>query len=116
MVKELCRYGVKVAGLQETKWFGSAVYHVSGCVVLAAGRPVPTTEEALQRGEGVALVLMDAAVRAWREAGERWKMWSSRIVSAQLKTGRRKKDYSPCSLLLCTNPSGQSNREDQFLW
>ena len=116
VVKELCRYGVKVAGLQETKWFGSAVYHVSGCVVLAAGRPVPTTEEALQRGEGVALVLMDAAVRAWREAGERWKMWSSRIVSAQLKTGRRKKDYSPCSLLLCTNPSGQSNREDQFLW
>ena len=38
VVKELCEYGVKVVGLQATKWFGSAVHHVSGCVVLAAGR------------------------------------------------------------------------------
>ena len=40
IVRELSRYDVKVAALQETKLFGSGVYYVGGSVVLAAGRDV----------------------------------------------------------------------------
>ncbi len=36
VVRELKRYNVKVAGLQETKWFGCEVYDVGGCVVLTS--------------------------------------------------------------------------------
>ena len=41
VVSELQRYGVAVAGLQDTKWFGAEAYRVGESVVLAAGRPVP---------------------------------------------------------------------------
>ena len=41
IVFELTRYGVSVGALQETKWFGDAVYEVNGGVLLAAGRPTP---------------------------------------------------------------------------
>ena len=41
VVRELKRYNVKVAGLQETKCFGCDVYDVAGSVVLTAGRPLP---------------------------------------------------------------------------
>ena len=41
VIRELDRYGVKIAALQETKWFGNAVYRVKASVVLAAGRLVP---------------------------------------------------------------------------
>ena len=50
IVRELSRYDVKVAALQETKWFGSGVYYVGGSVVLAAGRDVPAP------GNSVAIV------------------------------------------------------------
>jgi hypothetical protein len=112
VVKELCRYGVKVAGLQETKWFGSAVYRVSGCVVLAAGRPVPAAGETLQRGEGVALVLADVAIKAWREAGEQWRMWSSRLVSVQLKIGRGKKNV--LHVFSCYAPTRAASRAEKI--
>ena len=49
VVRELTRYNVKVAALQETKWFGNDVYHVGESIVLAAGRPVPKPGEPLQR-------------------------------------------------------------------
>jgi len=61
VVRELGRYGMKVAPLQETKWFGRAVYRVGESVVLAAGRPVPVPGEPVQRGEGVAIVLSGPA-------------------------------------------------------
>ena len=64
VVSEVGRYGVVVAALQETKWFGEDVYHVGGSVVLAAGRPVPGDGQARKRGEGVALVLAGPAVKA----------------------------------------------------
>ena len=48
---------MKVVAMQETKWFGSEVYQVSGSVVLMAGRKVPGEGENVIRGEGVALVL-----------------------------------------------------------
>ena len=38
---ELRRCNVKVAGLQETKWFGCDVYEVMGSVVLTSGRSMP---------------------------------------------------------------------------
>ena len=41
IVFELTRYDVSVGALQETKWFGDAVYEVNGGVLLAAGRPTP---------------------------------------------------------------------------
>ena len=59
VVRELDRYGVKVAGLQETKWMGNAVYDVRESVVITAGRSTPELSQPIQRGEGVAIVLVD---------------------------------------------------------
>ena len=114
VVRQLGRYGVKVAPLQETKWFGRAVYRVGESVVLAAGRPVPVPGEPVQRGEGVAIVLSGPAIHAWRAAGEQWKAWSSRLVSACLQTGRRKKDH--IHVLSCYAPTRAASRElkDEF--
>ena len=55
--------------------------------MLASGRPVPPPGEPLQRGEGVALVLSGLAVRAWREAGEQYRMHGVRGLSQS--------DYKP---------------------
>ena len=44
VVGELRRYNVKVAGLQETKWFGCDVYEVMGSVVLTSGRSMPARQ------------------------------------------------------------------------
>ncbi len=70
VVRELNRYSVKVAALQETKWLGCATYRVGESVVIAVGRAVPEPGQPLQRGEGVAIVLSGPATRDWREAGE----------------------------------------------
>ena len=70
VIRELVRYNIKVAALQETKWMGNGVYQVGSSTVLASGGPVPGPGEPLQRGEGVAIVLCGPAVGAWQEAGE----------------------------------------------
>ena len=80
MVGELGRYGVVMAGLQETKWFGEGVYRVGESTVLAAGRPIPRGGQAKRRGEGVAIVLTWPAVYAWKDRGSLWKAWSPRVV------------------------------------
>ena len=36
VIRELNRYDIKVAALQETKWFGSAVYHVGKSIEYSA--------------------------------------------------------------------------------
>ena len=41
VVWELMRYELKVTALQETLWFGSAVYRAGESVVLASGRSLP---------------------------------------------------------------------------
>ena len=87
VVRELKRYNVKVADLQETKWFKCDVYDVARSVVLTAGRPIPDAAESFQRGEGVAIVLLDWAVEAWKTGGCKWKAWSSRLVTASLHVG-----------------------------
>ena len=57
VLRELVRYGVEEEALQETKWFRCDVYEVSGSVVLTAGEIMPTQDEAVQRREGVAIVV-----------------------------------------------------------
>ena len=49
VIRECDRYGVKIAALQETKWFGNAVSRVKDSVVPAAGRPAPQKDELGQR-------------------------------------------------------------------
>ena len=49
VVNELKRYDVKVAALQEMKWFGCEVYQVNGSVVLTAGRNTSAEGENMVR-------------------------------------------------------------------
>ena len=69
----------------ETKWFGCETYEVLGSVILTSGRSLPGDGEPIQRGEGVALVLRGAALKAWQRGGKQWRAWSSRCVSASLQ-------------------------------
>ncbi len=85
IVCELERYNVVMGALQETKWFGCEVCEVSDSVVLTSGRAAPAKGEPVQRREGVALVLRDIAMDAWKKGGKQWKAWSSRCVSACLQ-------------------------------
>ena len=66
IIFELTQYGVSVGALQETKWFGDAVYEMNGSVLLTAGRPTPAVGVPIQRGEGAALVLLGSALVVWR--------------------------------------------------
>lgn len=50
VILKLDRYGMMIGALQETKWFGVAEYRVGESIVLAAGRPVPSSGEPIQRG------------------------------------------------------------------
>ena len=87
-MKELKRYHVGVAGIQETKWFGSDVWEIDGCTLLHSGRRLPDDGEPAVRGEGVGIVLDPRAAAAWRESGEVWEAVSSRLVTARFKAVR----------------------------
>ena len=76
-------------------------------VLLTAGRPTPASGEQMQRGE--AIVLSSPAIAAWRAAGERWKAWTSRLVSAPLQTGNKKGDHF--HMLSCYAPTQAASRE-----
>ena len=113
IVRELKRNNVKVAGLQETKWFGNDVYDVSVAAVLTSGRKTPSVGENSQRGEGVAIVLMGWAVeawKAWKACGSKWRAWSPRLVS--LLAGGE--EETSCGFMLCTNKSSQQRGKEQF--
>jgi len=60
-------------GLQETKWFGNEVYNIDNAVVLTSGRVRPSSEDNFYSGKGVAILLLDWAVDAWKAAGSQWK-------------------------------------------
>lgn len=111
VVGELVKYKVDVAGLQETKWFGSGVYKVAESVVVASGRPVPGAGVVNQRGEGVAIVLSGPAVEAWGSGGSRWKAWSSRLVSVALKVGKNRTDV--LHVVSCYAPTFAASREEK---
>ena len=49
------------------------MYRVDKSVVLTAGRETPAAGKFVLRGEGVALVLGEKAVRAWEATGKQWK-------------------------------------------
>ena len=71
IVRQFQNSHIKVAALQETKWFDSAVYSVGDAQVLSSGGPVPR-DSARVRSAGVALVVRGRALRAWREGGCQW--------------------------------------------
>lgn len=92
LVKELKRYRVSVAAVQETRWFGNDVWESQGCTMLHSGRPLPTYngDGKNQRNEGVGIILDGRATEAWKAGGEVWSAKSSRIVSARLKVMQRR--------------------------
>ena len=49
IMNEMKRYGMKVAALQETKWFGCEVYQVGGVIVLISEREKPALGDSKQR-------------------------------------------------------------------
>ena len=115
VIRELKRYQVVVAGLQETKWFSNAMYKVGESIVLTAGRPTPSAGQTRQRGQCVAIVLSGPAVAAWKNGGEVWKAHSSRIVTAMVQQGRTTSDR--LHILSCYAPTFGASREekDHFL-
>ena len=100
VVRELSRYRVSVAGIQESKWFGSDVWPADGYTFLHSGHPLPSEHDRGTRNEGVGIALDEKATVAWKNAGEVWEAVSSRIVMARLlwtgsgkrKHGRRSTD------------------------
>ena len=98
LVRELRKYKVSVAGVQETKWFGSDVWTASGYTFLHSGHPLPGNAEIATRREGVGIALDERATQAWKNAGEIWEAISSRIVVARLKWLTQKKQKQSGSL------------------
>ena len=111
VLSELDRYGVVVAGLQETKWFGSKIYKAGKSVILSSGRDVPKEGGSRQRGEGVAIMMSGPAVSAWKAGGSQWKAWSSRLVTATLETGKGKSGR--LHVLSCYAPTFAASREEK---
>ena len=64
LAKELRRYGVAVAAIQETKWFGSDVWQAGGYTLLHSGRPLPSDDGPAVRNEGVDIMLDERATAA----------------------------------------------------
>ncbi len=94
MVEEFRKFNMNIIGINETKWFGQEKYEVDGFVILHSGRPVPVGDEAVERNEGVGIVLDSGMAKVWKDSGEVWKPVSSRAVHARLElpatsTGRQ---------------------------
>ena len=66
VITELNIYNIKVAALQETKWFGNHIYQVEKSILLTAGGETPQGCQTRQGCEGVAIVLAGHAVTAWK--------------------------------------------------
>ena len=114
VVRELHRYNIRIAALQETKWFGSGLYHVGDSVILTSGRKIPSDGEPVQRGKGVALVLSGPAIEAWKDGGKQWKAWGSRLVSAKLQLNNKR--TGKLHVLSCYAPTRAASRaeKDEF--
>ena len=65
MVHELKKYGLSIAGISETKWFGKDLYDVEGFMILHSGRPLPDNDSPMMRNEGVGIVLNNKMTAAW---------------------------------------------------
>ena len=70
-----------MAGIQETKWFGSDVWPAEdGWIFLHSGRLLTSAEDVIQHGEGVEILLSPVEINAWHGAGDVWSAVQSRIV------------------------------------
>ena len=68
LVGEVKRYGISVAGIQETKWFGKDVWLAAeGFTFPHSGRPLPANGEDAACNEGVGIMLNPKATVAWRD-------------------------------------------------
>ena len=122
MVQEFRNFGMNIVGISETKWFGQGVY--DGFLILHSGRPVPGSDERVERNEGVGIVLDPSMVSCWKDGGEVWNPVSSRIVSAQLKlsdqvvaaTTRRRSQPLYASVVSVYAPTHRASQgdKDQF--
>ena len=65
----------------------------------------------MKKGEGVAIVLTDWAMDAWKAAGRQWKAWSSRAVSACLHLGGRSRDK--LHIVSCYAPTRAASRQEK---
>ena len=83
---------------------------MNGSILLTAGRPTPADGVPIQRGEGVALVLLGSALVAWRRGGRQWKAWSSRCISAFLEFPGH---AGQLHVLSCYAPTRAASREDK---
>ena len=82
LMRELTRYNISVAGIHETKWFGSDIWTAEGYTFLHSGRPLPSDGDQAVRNEGVGIALDRKATEAWKAAGKKWEAVSSRVVIA----------------------------------
>ena len=74
LVGELVYHRVAVVGIQETKWFGSDVWHATGgYTLLHSGRSIPNDDvDGIARREGVGILMNRKATGARRAADEKW--------------------------------------------
>eukprot|EP00117_Sycon_ciliatum_P005203 scpid28797/ scgid9244/ Craniofacial development protein 2; p97 bucentaur protein len=87
--EELQKFEIGVAGIQETKWFGSDVWPVGACTFVHSGRPFPADGETARRNEGVEIWMGPDMTSAWRRGGEQWNAISSRIATARFLVGMK---------------------------
>ena len=111
-MRELGGYRIKIAALQETKWFADAEYRVGKSVMLTAGRPTPEAGEHRQGGEGVAIVLTGEAMETWKVGGEQWKAKGSRLITATLKNGGGRHPHN-LHVISCYAPTFAASREEK---
>ena len=85
LVNELARYRISIAGIQETKWFGSDIWPSGERTFLHSDSVLPANDDIPIRREGVDILLDGRATAAWKAAGEMWATVSSHIIAATLK-------------------------------
>ena len=78
-------------------------------MVLTAGRERPSEGDDMQKGEGVAIVLLGPVIDAWKRAGKQWKTWGPRAVSACLQVGEGMK--TKLHVLSCYAPTRAASRQ-----
>ena len=109
LVGELERYGISVAGVQETKWFGSDVWPaIDGHIMLHSGRSVPQDGATVVRREGVGIVLNPRATAAWKAKGEVWKAVSSRLIMARVRKKWQHLETSFVTVLCAYAPAAKA--------
>ena len=115
-VQELDRFHMSIVCISETKLFGDDVYEVDGFTVLHSGRSIPQSGDAVQRGEGVAIVLDPLMATSWRDSGGKWSAISSRIVSARLQLCLNDSTKLDVTIVSVYAPTHQASVEmkDQF--